>query len=309
MFQSVKVGYLSLERLKLSLLQVAGVLFSKGVVRWPLAFCYSAQLTNIVFAIFARRKGTIPSWLTKAAAVTTLSTLGVALWAWTAAPVYAGSDLILTMPILLLLPLNLTVSEPHPAGKLPGESPAMVAMSLLFIAVTVLVSPNGGGLQWGPRYLLVTAGPLSLVAAETVSRLWASRDLLPLLRAAIVCALVLGLAVQGMGLSMLRQHRLCADAVERAIPPGETVVTDEKMIPYQFTPFLLGKRRILLVDSVEKLEALRQELARKGDSEVLYITWTESLRPDVLEAVPRQCRGLRLIGKPVLSRLEIGGGR
>lgn len=304
-FQHTKVGYLSLERLKLSLLQVAGVLLSEEFVKWPLALCYSAQLTNLAFALFHRRKGPGPLWLTKATALATLGTLVVAVWAWMRTPVHASNDLALTAPFLLLLPLGLVEFGIPSAGSLPGAYLPLTAISLLFITVTVLVSPNGGGLQWGPRYLLVTSGPLSLVAAETVSRLWSSRNRSRILRAVVALAFLLGIALQGMGLWTLRQHRLCAEAVERLIPPGKIVVTDEKMMPYQFTPYLLGRRDILLVNDPDELEALREELSRRNVTEVLYLTWTEPSLLRDREVTPPGCRKLILIGIPLLSTLKL----
>lgn len=99
-------------------------------------------------------------------------------------------------------------------------------VALVAWAATLLIAPNAGGGQWGPRYLLAVYVPLSLLAADTLQALprkaWAV--------ALVVLLVASGVWVQRAAYRSLRGTKATygrlADAVERLSSPGLPVVTD-----------------------------------------------------------------------------------
>jgi len=144
-----------------------------------------------------------------------------------------------------LLPAGWTLAGPTRTNSLWSVAPAaIVAMigamrtsgrseraflwwtALLTVAFTLLLAPNDGGGQWGPRYLLAAYVPLTLLAVDTLEELprraWS--------HAAIVLLLLASVWVQRSAHRTLRgaknTYGRLADAVARVAEPGRPVITD-----------------------------------------------------------------------------------
>ncbi len=111
--------------------------------------------------------------------------------------------------------------------------------------VSLLIAPNAGGGQWGPRYLLAVYVPLSLLAADTFQALPRKAWVVTL----VVLLVASGVWVQRAAYRSLRGTKATygrlADAVERLSSPGLPVVTDAWWLD-QLAAAPLDQRNVLV---------------------------------------------------------------
>jgi hypothetical protein len=145
-----------------------------------------------------------------------------------------------------------------------------------FAASVLLLAPNDGGNQWGPRYLLpalpllvcllltdrTPAGPIGGPAEPRVRR-WAG-----------VLLLVASVAVQVVGArNHLRMHREKTEAWSRlADLPGRYVVTHLWFVPQEAAPLSLrGDKVFLLAGSEDALRYAVERMERAGVTAFAFV--------------------------------------
>jgi hypothetical protein len=155
-------------------------------------------------------------------------------------------------------------------------------VTLLFAAVVSVISPSGGGNQWGQRFLLPVVPLLTLLLAwrlHTDAPLRASRPVI----AATVAAVLAGAFTQAVGIRNHLTMRRELSAVSAAIGalPARYIVATEWYVPQALT--LLedthGKRLLLATGEGDIAHAV-DALARQGeDSFVLILREDEPSLP------------------------------
>jgi hypothetical protein len=127
------------------------------------------------------------------------------------------------------------------------------ALWLLFGLTVLLVvgtAPNGGGSQWGPRYLLFAYVPLVILAADFVQALPRNASArIALVTLVLVCAWVQRAAYRELrGTKAL--YGQIVDFVERSAAPGVPVVSDLWWLDQLASPALEG-RTFLFADRAQ----------------------------------------------------------
>ncbi|HEY4721738.1 MAG TPA: hypothetical protein VII92_07825, partial [Anaerolineae bacterium] len=126
----------------------------------------------------------------------------------------------------------------------------LLATSIAFTLLVIVVSPFQGGVQWGPRFLLPIIAPLSVVVVVGFAQLWqsAGRSRTRIGLAVILVALLLagGYSTWTGARFMLNsqiENMQLADLIEQL--PDKVVVTDAWFIP-QGMPYTFGDKIWLL---------------------------------------------------------------
>lgn len=143
----------------------------------------------------------------------------------------------------------------------------MVAVSnILLVLLTV---PNDGGAQWGPRYLLFTYIPLTVLAADAVERL---RHRGPLGSAVLVLLLAAALWTGRAAYRDLRGTKMIygqvVDFVSQQTPPGGYVVTDIWWLDQVAAVPAVERRWLFVADDRDE----RGLLQRLSDSTIPMVT-------------------------------------
>jgi hypothetical protein len=183
--------------------------------------------------------------------------------------------------LTLLAPLGLRMAPRSPVARLLG------GVSFTYVAAALLAAPNGGGAQWGPRYLLLVLPALCLLALLAARELVATGAPARWLAAlALGALLATGVGVQLRGIELLSDSYKRSQRIVRVVNarPAPLVVTDSAFGPQILGP-LYFERTVLLVGTEEGWPALRELLAGQGDSAFAYLTdrpreqAPEALRP------------------------------
>lgn len=104
----------------------------------------------------------------------------------------------------------------------------LVLISAMFSVAAILTSPNDGGAQWGPRYLLFAYGPLAVLVADAIvdTRVH-GRTVGVVLTIAVLCVGVWSQRSAYKSLSVAKtSYGRVLHFVEAAAPPSGYVVTD-----------------------------------------------------------------------------------
>jgi hypothetical protein len=87
-----------------------------------------------------------------------------------------------------------------PAGLLvffsvdaPGSPRALTVLALVDAALVLATTPNDGGAQWGPRYLLLATGPAALSVCWMMADMWRRRSWIGVTAAVVLVAASLGI--------------------------------------------------------------------------------------------------------------------
>jgi len=153
------------------------------------------------------------------------------------------------------------VSLARPSNR--HERRFLVLVTVITVALVLLAAPNGGGGQWGPRYLLLAYVPLALLAADIDEQLPRRRSWTA---GALVVLVLAGVWVQRAAYRQLRGTKATygriADFVGRSTEPGTNVVTDVWWLD-QLAASQLDERNVLVADTsktgrdiVERLNGL-----------------------------------------------------
>jgi len=284
--------YFSLSRLSDTIRQVLALARSPTFVDRGLAACYIIQLSNSLY-LYRRRARFVEN-------LTILMTGVIAallLLALIQAPMEVSDNLVASFPALLLLPFlaQRTVRE-----KLPPAARSLLMSICAFIILVVLAAPNDGGLQWGPRYLLVTPGLLALVIAELIGQLWEEKIRTWLWRVMVLMTLVVSIVVQVIGIYTLWVHRCDNAAAEIALADEGMVVTNIWYLPQHVMPYTFLTRTVLLVTNETQAAELIRQLRRSSIDRFTYVTFS-----DVSEPWPEanHRRGaLRSLGRPLIPK-------
>lgn len=135
------------------------------------------------------------------------------------------------------------------------------ALWLLFgltVLLVVLTAPNGGGSQWGPRYLLLAYVPLVILAADLVQTLPRQTPA----RVVVVALVLLSLWLQRAAYRELRGTKALygeiVDFVERTAEPGVPVVSDLWWLDQLAAPALEGRTFLFADRSQTGIDLVRR---------------------------------------------------
>jgi hypothetical protein len=143
--------------------------------------------------------------------------------------------------------------------------------TLLNLVLVVATAPNDGGAQWGPRYLLLTYLPLSVLAADAI-------EMLPKRQAgavvAVAAALVASTWIQRNGYRQLRGTKITygqiVDFVTDEAPAGTTMVTDLWWLD-QIASAVLDRRTMLYADSAGAGQTIVQQLSDHAEPDLTIL--------------------------------------
>lgn len=202
-------------------------------------------------------------------------------WALAALAALAAAAALMTQPrdlnwtgaanaatLTLLAPLGLRLRAARPAARLLGGA------ALAYAAGVLLTAPNGGGAQFGPRYLLPVlpaAGLLALAAAQELAAPGAPRRALA--AGALAALLAACLTTQARGLDLLRLNYGLNQRLVRVVNarPAPLVVSDAKYGPQLVAP-LYFERPLLFVGVSEAWPELAALLRGRGETAFTYLT-------------------------------------
>lgn len=183
--------------------------------------------------------------------------------------------------LTLLAPLGLRLASRAPAARLLGGA------SFAYVAAALVTAPNGGGAQWGPRYLLLALPALCLLALLAARELVATGAPARWLAAlALGGLLVAAVGVQLRGFQLLEDSYARNQRIVRVVNarPAPLIVTDAIYGPQLLGP-LYFERPILFVDGAEPWPELAALLRERGESSFALLTdkprqqAVEALRP------------------------------
>jgi len=161
------------------------------------------------------------------------------------------------------------------------ERPAvrlLLGVALLFAGGVLLTAPNDGGVQWSPRYLLLSGAlllPLAILAAtRTQSRLWS---------AALALLVLAGLSSTIMSVLLLQRSTHDTLRILQVVnaQPDQPVLTDIWYGPQLLGPLFL-ERDLLFIDGPTHLGEARDRLRRAGVAQISYLTAQPWQRDTVL---------------------------
>jgi hypothetical protein len=159
----------------------------------------------------------------------------------------------------------------------PGRGATFLCLAgVVDVALVMLTTPNDGGGQWGPRYLLFAYVPAALLAAaaiDTIAQSGAAG------RAVVVVALGLALLVQRDGYREIRGTKRIygriLEFVKSETSPGSTVITDLWWLDQVVAA--LDDRQILYAPSLEARRDILQRLdLANADGAVIVRSRNES---------------------------------
>ena len=147
----------------------------------------------------------------------------------------------------------------------------LAVVSLAYAALVVLTAPNDGGAQWTPRYLLLAAVPVAILAADGVDRLWRAGP------AGMVIVTLLFASSAWLQRAAYRHlrgskqtHARIVDFFQRAVAPGERAVTDLWWLD-QLVAAAEPEGRLLYADTPEYAREILERLDRAGAAAVTLL--------------------------------------
>jgi len=269
--------------------EVAQAVTGTGTAGWLAE--RGANLYHVLFAldfatIFADAPGIPPQAVT--AGLLVGGFLVAAAWLFRAGVRRQAQRLLAAGALAAAAGVLLAVSGRTPLAGLLPTVPLVVLVALparwhrwqRFVAVAgaayvtaVVVAGSHAGLQWGPRYLLPVVPPLVWLAAVAVRDARAAAPALwPSLRVSTGIVAALGVLVQVSGLdhvSTVTTNNVRALAVVRSAP-SDVVASAIGYLLMSAGP-LYFEKRLMLVDTIEDLEALVRALAEHRVPEWTYV--------------------------------------
>lgn len=261
-------------------LQVAGTMLI-GLSHWAWAWglAWACALAGLAWP---RRRPLALAGLAACALVGLLLTLPRDLY-WT--------GLANTAPLALLALWEIRGQQAAAGQRAGGSGRAAVAahgplqtgrlllwFALIYSAGVLLSAPNGGGAQWGPRYLLPALPALLLLGLRAAQGLLGSgaspiRAEHVLARAGLAVLLLTSLATQLRGVDLLQSSLASSLRIVQVanVQPMRVLVSDAAFGPQLLAP-LYYERPILFVAMPEGWPALRERLMQSGEPGFVYLT-------------------------------------
>ena len=164
----------------------------------------------------------------------------------------------------------------------------LVLLGAAYTVAIILTSPNDGGAQWGPRYLLFAYGPLAVLVADSVDSSFNGRGVRVALTIALLCV---GLWSQRSAYKNLRFAKTSYDRVlhfvEGAAPRGSWIVTDLWWLD-QVASAAADDRTFVYARTPSEFETIAAAV-RATRGVVLVSSASEGPQPPVLSSI-RGCR-------------------
>jgi hypothetical protein len=223
------------------------------------------------------------------------------LLAWQLAQGQRPDDLLATFPIVLLL---FTCSSCKQSATLASPADAvqvstirnqqliitrfLTVVPLAFVALVLLASPFQGGVQWGPRFLLLIIPPLAVVIVNRLAEQWSRVNRLGRSGIAVVsiALLVVGGYSTWLGAQFMHKAQSASEFMSEMMRhmPERVVVTDAWFLP-QMAPYTLSEKIWLMSEDDKRMFDLLQHL-RKQTNEPGFIytsalTWAH-IDPQVM---------------------------
>lgn len=182
--------------------------------------------------------------------------------------------------------------------SLPVSVYQLTAIALLFSVITPFILPNGGGKQWGPRYLL----PLILLMV-TVMCITVQYFPFEFFKKKWRIALLVLIIGYGMYLNMYGAATSLREDYAFRVTPGlrflqsdtcKVIVVQNQFITQEFAA-LFTSRNIFLAETRESFTGLKAKLIEAGVSEIIYISAANENHP-LLNRLHNGSYGLRKIG-------------
>jgi hypothetical protein len=179
------------------------------------------------------------------------------------------------------MPVAALALVPH-ARRHTASTPLLTVYVGLVVTVSLilLLAPNDGGAQWGPRYLLVATPWLSLAAGHSATVLL--RSPFPALRVLTLVALACSFATARAAYRELRgakkYYARIVNATSSRLPPSGIVISDLWWFD-QINAALYPRMQSLYVDSVSALNELLCAIPSKWPGEVLAVTTRDEPSP------------------------------
>lgn len=181
---------------------------------------------------------------------------------------------------------------------LPVAVYQLAAIACLFSMITPFILPNGGGKQWGPRYLL----PLIpvMVTAMCIALRYLPVDFFKKKWRMALLAVIIGYS---MYLNVYRAATSLKDDYAFRVTPGlrflqsdtcNVIVVQNQYITQEFAA-LFTSRKMFLAETRENLTALKAELGQAGVSEIIYLS-TANEHHTLPNRLQNGSTGLRKIG-------------
>jgi hypothetical protein len=192
-------------------------------------------------------------------------------------------DLLTTFPLVLLLflPAPRGVRQPSAIGYQHSVILRfLIVVSVIFVVLVILVSPFHGGIQWGPRFLLLIIPPLAVVVIDRVANLWGpiSRSARAGLSVAFIALLLVGSYSTWLGVKFMQEGQTASEFMSEVIrnSPEKVVVADAWFLP-QMAPYTLNDKIWLMAEDDQKMFQLLQRLRKQtNEPGFLYtsaLTW------------------------------------
>ncbi|NTV64896.1 MAG: hypothetical protein HGA65_15405, partial [Oscillochloris sp.] len=200
------------------------------------------------------------AWLLAAAAAACLAYL----YGPTAHLLHTG--VLATCPFILI-----ALAALRPALFRQPPSRLVLVVGLVFMVGVLLTTPNDGGAQWGPRYLLPALTLLVVVGLAGLSHAGPAPRLAR--RAALALLLAAGLTVQAQGVQFLQDSTTKSLRVVQVVnaQPAQPVLTDIWYAPQLLAP-LYVERTILYLYRPEQMPAFSAMLRQRGILRFSYLT-------------------------------------
>lgn len=225
-----------------------------------------------------------------------------ALTSWRVMQDIRPNDLLTTFPLVLLLLLPAL-----PAGRRRAQLETHTARvvrfleisSAVFVILVLFISPFEGGIQWGPRFLLLIVVPLAVIVVVHTWRVWSGWQ-----RAGkwgtilVLMALFLAGAYStwsGVRAFVEARQGTADMAAKIESLPERVVVTDAWFIP-QGAPYTLSDKIWLMAEDEKGMFSLLQMLRKTTpETSIIYLSSPYWVHIDPLILMgPR----LMLIGDP-----------
>jgi hypothetical protein len=148
----------------------------------------------------------------------------------------------------------------------------------LYMLLALLIVPNAGGRQWGPRYLLPVFPLLALLAVCAFQRIMgsASSGLRRLGLVAFAIPMAVGVGVQVIGL-LMSVGRVGNTALVQAVraAPGEIIVAEKNYIS-TLAAKTFDEKLWFTVSDLSRLDAFLEGLRMSEETPVVFIVEVES---------------------------------
>lgn len=197
------------------------------------------------------------------------------------------ANVVLVAPTIVLAALQLFERFRRKGTQL------LVLLSCGYLLLTLLTSPNDGGAQWGPRYLLCIYGPVSILVADSLQTLPTAAAIRI---SVLIAALLMCVWVQRISYKSLRTTKLIYGQVLRFVkdtaPANGWIVTDLWWLD-QVAADATPERRFLFATSAAELAEISARLQAAGVKEVTLMSSSTESPTALGKATTPGCREVK----------------